>query len=48
MTPNDPAWVGAWWIGFLLGGICFFLIAVPLSGFPMELPCKYLLLNMIK
>ncbi|XP_071956000.1 solute carrier organic anion transporter family member 4A1-like [Antedon mediterranea] len=38
IEPGDPAWVGAWWIGFLLGGVLAFLAALPLSGFPRELP----------
>ncbi|XP_033100149.1 solute carrier organic anion transporter family member 4A1-like [Anneissia japonica] len=38
IEPGDPAWVGAWWIGFLVGGVLAFLSAIPLSGFPRELP----------
>ncbi|XP_076823050.1 solute carrier organic anion transporter family member 4C1-like isoform X2 [Clavelina lepadiformis] len=37
--PNyDPRWVGAWWV-FLLAAMEFtWLLAVPMSGFPKQLP----------
>jgi len=38
LTPEDPQWVGAWWIGFLISGSLSFLIAVPLSAFPKSIP----------
>ncbi|XP_072028946.1 solute carrier organic anion transporter family member 4C1-like isoform X1 [Amphiura filiformis] len=38
VTPNDPGWVGAWWLGFLIFGICASLLAIPIGGFPKELP----------
>ncbi|XP_038068558.1 solute carrier organic anion transporter family member 4A1-like [Patiria miniata] len=31
-------WVGAWWLGFLFTAIASFIIAIPLSCFPHELP----------
>ncbi|XP_070533238.1 solute carrier organic anion transporter family member 3A1-like [Ptychodera flava] len=34
LTPNDPRWVGAWWIGFLFGGILLIFASIPLFGFP--------------
>ncbi|XP_070535313.1 solute carrier organic anion transporter family member 4C1-like [Ptychodera flava] len=40
ITPEHPAWVGAWWLGFLIGWLLAWLVAVPLSGFPGELPAK--------
>ncbi|NWI84515.1 SO4C1 protein, partial [Pitta sordida] len=38
VNPDDPRWLGAWWIGFLA---CFFvtwLLIIPLSMFPKHLP----------
>ncbi|KAM6982924.1 LOW QUALITY PROTEIN: solute carrier organic anion transporter family member 4A1 [Tautogolabrus adspersus] len=38
MTPENPLWVGAWWVGFLAGGAAALLIAFPILGFPRQLP----------
>lgn len=38
MTPENPLWVGAWWIGFLAGGAACLLVAFPIAGYPRELP----------
>ncbi|KAM8830393.1 solute carrier organic anion transporter family member 4A1 [Synchiropus picturatus] len=38
MTPENPLWVGAWWIGFLLGGGATALVSFPILGFPRQLP----------
>ncbi|XP_049633057.1 solute carrier organic anion transporter family member 4A1 [Suncus etruscus] len=38
LTPESPLWVGAWWIGFLAAGAAAFFIAVPLLGYPRQLP----------
>lgn len=38
--PSDPRWYGAWWIGFLVVGVLSIISAVPLFGFPKELPEK--------
>ncbi|KAJ8309212.1 hypothetical protein KUTeg_014086 [Tegillarca granosa] len=45
LTPDDPQWVGAWWIGILiaLGGL--FISAIPISGYPKRLPGKYHAIN---
>ena len=40
LSPLDPGWVGAWWIGFVLSGVLLILTAIPLSLFPHELPGK--------
>uniref|UniRef100_A0A3P9JE33 Solute carrier organic anion transporter family member n=1 Tax=Oryzias latipes TaxID=8090 RepID=A0A3P9JE33_ORYLA len=38
MTPDNPHWVGAWWIGFLAGGAAALLVAFPILGYPRQLP----------
>ena len=38
LTPDNPRWVGAWWIGFIISGILAFIVAFPLAGFPKYLP----------
>ncbi|XP_036042415.1 solute carrier organic anion transporter family member 4A1 isoform X2 [Onychomys torridus] len=38
LTTDSPLWVGAWWIGFLGAGITAFLIAIPILGYPRQLP----------
>lgn len=38
LTPDDPQWIGAWWIGFLFGGFILLLMTGLLLGFPRELP----------
>ena len=38
LTPEDPNWVGAWWIGFLVCGILSLLIAGPIALLPASLP----------
>ena len=38
---TDEAWVGAWWLGFLLIGILSFIFAIPFFMFPKWLPDSY-------
>ncbi|EHB17808.1 Solute carrier organic anion transporter family member 4A1 [Heterocephalus glaber] len=38
LTPESPLWVGAWWIGFLGAGATALIIAVPILGYPRQLP----------
>ena len=38
ISPESPAWVGAWWIGFLVSGVVTICIAFPLLGFPKVMP----------
>ncbi|KAK7485686.1 hypothetical protein BaRGS_00023135 [Batillaria attramentaria] len=35
---ENPRWVGAWWLGFLISGSIAMMIAVPMCGFPIRLP----------
>ena len=34
LTPRDPRWVGAWWLGFIICAGCAIVWAVPLAFFP--------------
>ncbi|XP_033727073.1 solute carrier organic anion transporter family member 5A1-like [Pecten maximus] len=34
ITPNDPRFIGAWWLGFLVFGLCSLLVAIPIIMFP--------------
>jgi hypothetical protein len=38
LTANDPRWIGAWWLGFVIFGILIFILSILLLGFPRELP----------
>ncbi|XP_069608341.1 solute carrier organic anion transporter family member 4C1 isoform X2 [Ranitomeya imitator] len=38
MYPNDPRWLGAWWIAFLIVGLVTWMLIVPFSCFPKHLP----------
>ncbi|NXC92767.1 SO1C1 protein, partial [Certhia familiaris] len=37
ITPQDSRWVGAWWLGFLIGGAASFLSAIPFCFLPKSL-----------
>uniref|UniRef100_A0A663MSZ6 Solute carrier organic anion transporter family member n=1 Tax=Athene cunicularia TaxID=194338 RepID=A0A663MSZ6_ATHCN len=37
ITPQDSRWVGAWWLGFLIGGVTSFLAAIPFCFLPRSL-----------
>ncbi|CAB3400976.1 unnamed protein product [Caenorhabditis bovis] len=34
---NDPRWIGAWWLGFLVCGVFSLFTALPLTMFPQKL-----------
>ncbi|XP_062051501.1 solute carrier organic anion transporter family member 1C1 [Lepus europaeus] len=38
ITPKDPQWVGAWWLGYLIAGTVSLLAAVPFWCLPKNLP----------
>jgi len=38
ITPEDNNWVGAWWLGFLIGAILLLLPVIPMLGFPRLFP----------
>jgi hypothetical protein len=37
MNPQDPRWIGAWWLGFVIFGIVSLFLALPLALFPKQL-----------
>ncbi|XP_030830832.1 solute carrier organic anion transporter family member 4A1-like isoform X2 [Strongylocentrotus purpuratus] len=38
VSPSDPNWVGAWWLGFLPNGSLLFVISLLMLGYPKALP----------
>ncbi|XP_077452981.1 solute carrier organic anion transporter family member 3A1 [Stigmatopora argus] len=40
ITPDDPRWIGAWWVGFLLCGALLFCSSLLMFGFPQSLSLK--------
>ncbi|MEE6458874.1 hypothetical protein FKM82_000452 [Ascaphus truei] len=38
LTPNDPRWLGAWWIAFVICGLITWLLIPPFLCFPKHLP----------
>ncbi|CAG0906235.1 unnamed protein product, partial [Cyprideis torosa] len=40
ISPRDPRWMGAWWLGFILIGAPLFLSAILIAFFPQRLPKK--------
>ncbi|XP_021347931.1 solute carrier organic anion transporter family member 4A1-like [Mizuhopecten yessoensis] len=38
LSLSGPRYVGAWWVGFLLSAALAFIVAIPLCGFPSNLP----------
>ncbi|XP_014770122.1 solute carrier organic anion transporter family member 1C1 [Octopus bimaculoides] len=41
ITPEDPRWIGAWWLGFLSFGGVSIILCIPLIFFPKHLPRKH-------
>ena len=42
LTTSNPAWVGAWWLSFVIAGIMALLLAIPFLMFPRYLSDSYL------
>lgn len=38
MDPNNPRWVGAWWLGLVGISVTLLLASVPMFAFPKQLP----------
>ncbi|XP_078333844.1 solute carrier organic anion transporter family member 2B1-like isoform X2 [Crassostrea virginica] len=38
MTPEDPRWIGAWWLGFLLFGSLALVVSILVLMFPRTIP----------
>ncbi|KAM9730396.1 solute carrier organic anion transporter family member 4C1 isoform 2-T2 [Dama dama] len=38
ITEDDPRWLGAWWIGFLMSWLLAWSLIIPFSCFPKHLP----------
>lgn len=37
ISPRDPRWVGAWWLGFIILAVLLFIFAMPMFFFPRTL-----------
>ncbi|XP_064482717.1 solute carrier organic anion transporter family member 4A1-like [Ornithodoros turicata] len=40
LTADSKVWVGAWWLGYLIGSALSFIVALPISLLPKQLPCR--------
>ncbi|XP_054750679.1 solute carrier organic anion transporter family member 4A1-like isoform X2 [Lytechinus pictus] len=38
ISPSDPTWVGAWWLGFIVAALISFSIVIPFLGYSRSLP----------
>lgn len=38
ITPEDPRWIGAWWLGYFFGGLLLLCTSIALLGYPKEMP----------
>ena len=43
LRPDNPNWLGAWWLGVLIVGASLIIVAIPMATFPRELrrSCKH-------
>ena len=47
LEPDDPRWVGAWWIGLLYSGLAAFTVSALMACFPRELPSMCLIIQIM-
>lgn len=40
ITPNDPRWMGAWWLGWIVLGVSMIFFAMLVGLFPRDMPKK--------
>lgn len=40
ITPDDPRWMGAWWLGFLVLGVVILILTIPIFMFPRRLSAE--------
>lgn len=45
ISPRDPRWIGAWWIGFLTFGLGSILTGLPVMCFPKRFHAKQTKVN---
>ena len=38
LTPDDPDWIGAWWLGFVICGLSLLVISAPIALLPASVP----------
>ena len=38
MSPDDPRWIGAWWLGHFCGGLLIFITSCALFAYPRHMP----------
>ncbi|XP_043258723.1 solute carrier organic anion transporter family member 74D [Colletes gigas] len=45
ITKNDPRWLGAWWLGWIILGATMGMFAILIAMFPRDLPTKKTVAN---
>ena len=45
ISPRDPRWIGAWWLGYLAFGLGSIISAIPVMCFPKRFKQKEMCKN---